>query len=81
MVGRGDLAHAGGPEAARIAFLIHRDGLPAARIWVQRTLQIYRAALADPRGHAATSYYRPRFEASIEAFDSWLRNKRPKAMN
>ncbi|MGH8495543.1 MAG: hypothetical protein ACREVN_05360 [Gammaproteobacteria bacterium] len=61
------------PEAGRIELLIDRDGFDAARVWVERTLDIYRGAVANPRSHAASGDYRPRFEASIRAFEAWLR--------
>jgi hypothetical protein len=57
-------------EAARIEFLINRDGLAAAQSWVERTLEIYRRAIQG--GYAATPEYRPLFEASIRDFEEWL---------
>ncbi len=64
-------------EARRIRFLIERDGLKGARVWVERTLSAYRQAVQSPKSHASKSSYRPLFEASIREFDAWLRRASP----
>ncbi|MFO7277149.1 MAG: hypothetical protein DIU56_008970 [Pseudomonadota bacterium] len=58
-------------ELQRIEFLIQRDGEAAARAWVERTLQIYRDAVALG-GHASVPPYRPLFDEAIREFESWL---------
>lgn len=58
-------------ERQRIEFLIARDGQGAAREWVERTLKMYREALASG-SHAVQPEYRFRFEASIREFERWL---------
>jgi hypothetical protein len=63
-------------EAHRIELLIDRDGIPAARAWVERTLDIYRKAMSDTHGYARTGHYKPLFEASIRAFEKWLTDSR-----
>lgn len=63
-------------EAHRIKLLIDRDGMVAARAWVERTLCIYRKAVNDTRNWAATGDYKPTFEASIHAFEKWLTDNR-----
>lgn len=60
-------------EDKRIEFLVGRDGRDAATAWVERTLGIYRRALLNPGGYALLPQYRPLFEDSIEAFESWLK--------
>jgi hypothetical protein len=60
------------PESERIALLVKRDGLEAAQAWVERTLAIYRRALADPRHYANDSSYKPRFERAVREFEEWL---------
>ena len=47
-------------EKHRIEFLVRRDGEEPARAWVERTLKIYREAIASG-GHGATKEYRPLF--------------------
>jgi len=59
-------------ESERIAFLLKRDGLEATRAWVERTLGIYRRALADPKHFANDSSYKPRFERAVREFEEWL---------
>jgi len=59
-------------EAGRIRFLLERDGREATRAWVERTLAIYRQALATPGSHASKPEYRPAFERSVAAFEAWL---------
>ncbi len=58
-------------EVRRIELIVRRDGEAAARAWVERTLEIYRAALASG-GYAASAPYRPLFEQSIREFEQWL---------
>jgi hypothetical protein len=60
------------PESERIDFLLRRDGHTVTRDWVERTVRIYEAAMADPRGHASDPFYRPLFERAIEEFHAWL---------
>ena len=63
-------------EASRIEFLLQRDGLAATRIWVLRTLAIYRRSVLD-RGHFAhTAYYRRKFIVSYLGFRRWLVSNR-----
>lgn len=64
------------PESERIAFLLRRDGLAAARAWVERTLGIYRKALADPRHYAADPFYKPRFERAVRELEEWLASQK-----
>ena len=59
-------------EVQRIRFLIERDGEAETREWVERTLHIYREALATTDGHAPTPQYRPQFEHAIRRFEQWL---------
>jgi hypothetical protein len=65
-------AEAARPESERIDFLLRRDGHTVTRDWVERTVRIYEAAMADPRGHASDPFYRPLFERAIEEFHGWL---------
>ncbi len=60
------------PESERIEFLLKRDGLEATRAWVERTVAIYRRALADPRNYASDSSYKPHFERAVREFEAWL---------
>lgn len=60
------------PESERIAFLLERDGLEATRAWVERTIAIYRRALADPKHYANDSSYKPRFERAVRELEEWL---------
>lgn len=60
------------PESARIEFLLERDGLETTRAWVERTLAIYRQALADPRNYANDPSYKPLFERAAREFEEWL---------
>lgn len=62
-------------EKQRIEFLVRRDGVEAARAWVERTLKLYREAIASGTSHAATKEYRPLFEQSIRQFEDWLEGK------
>lgn len=59
-------------EAARIAFLLERDGDAATLVWVKRTLGIYRRAVLDPGHFASTAEYRRLFLASCADFRRWL---------
>jgi hypothetical protein len=65
----------GRPEIERINFLIQRDGEQAAKAWVERTLQQYREAIANPGSPASSPAYRPLFEDSIRTFEAWLANQ------
>jgi hypothetical protein len=62
-------------EKQRIEFLVRRDGVKEARAWVERTLKLYRDAIASGTSHAATKEYRPLFEQSIRDFEDWLSGK------
>jgi hypothetical protein len=62
-------------ERQRIELLVNRDGLKEARAWVERTLKIYREAIASG-SHGATKEYRPLFEQSIREFEDWLTEKK-----
>ena len=64
------------PETGRIGFLLKRDGLEATRAWVERTLTIYRQALADPRNYANDPSYKPLFERAGREFEEWLAGQR-----
>ena len=61
-------------EAHRIELLVRRDGPKEAKAWVERTLKLYREAIAAG-GFAATKEYRPLFEQSIDDFESWLKDQ------
>jgi hypothetical protein len=61
-------------EKERIELLVRRDGAEQARAWVERTLKLYREAIASG-SHAASDAYRPRFEQSIRDFEAWLEGK------
>jgi hypothetical protein len=60
------------PESERIGLLLRRDGYDASRAWVERTVQIYEAALAHPQSHASDPFYRPLFERAVGEFHDWL---------
>ncbi|HEX8755438.1 MAG TPA: hypothetical protein VF745_03785 [Steroidobacteraceae bacterium] len=60
------------PESGRIDFLLHRDGAEATRKWVERTVGIYKAALAEKSGYGSDPIYRPRLEKAIREFGEWL---------
>ncbi len=59
-------------EAARIEFLLERDGAAATLAWVRRTLMIYRRAVLDRRHFAHATEYRHMFVASCLSFRRWL---------
>lgn len=59
-------------ESARIQLLIDRDGDDRARLWIERTLTLYRAAVGSPTSHASLPHYRPLFEQAIRDFEQWL---------
>ncbi len=59
-------------EAARIEFLLRRDGAAATLAWVRRTLAIYRRAVLDRRHFARSAECRLKFVASCLEFRSWL---------
>jgi hypothetical protein len=61
-------------ETHRIEFLVRRDGEESARAWVERTLKLYREAIASG-GYAASNAFRPLFEQSIREYEDWLRVK------
>jgi hypothetical protein len=61
------------PESERIELLLRRDGYEVTCAWVERTLQIYEAALAHPHSHASDPFYRPLFERAVGEFRHWLR--------
>ncbi len=58
-------------EAARIEFLLQRDGPVATLVWVRRTLTIYRRAVLDRRHFAHLAEFRPRFIASCLELRLW----------
>ena len=60
------------PESERIALLLRRDGLEATRKWVERTVGIYEAALAEKCGYGSDPTYRPRLERAVREFTDWL---------
>lgn len=60
------------PESRRIEFLLGRDGPEATRKWVERTADLYRAALGQRGHYAADAHYRPRFERAVREFEEWL---------
>ena len=64
------------PESERIELLLKRDGLEVTRAWVERTLAIYRQALADPRNYANDPSYKPLFERAVREFEEWLAGQR-----
>lgn len=59
-------------EAARIDFLVRRDGQAAAARWIRRTLGIYRRAVLDRRHFASKAEYRRSFVESYCEFKLWL---------
>lgn len=59
-------------EAARIRFLLARDGAVATRDWVGRTLAIYRSAVLNRQHFAHSGHYRKGFVLSILCFRRWL---------
>jgi hypothetical protein len=65
-----------GVEAARLAFLVARDGETAALAWVRRTLAVYRRAVLDRAHFASTPGYRRGFLASCADFRRWLATRR-----
>jgi hypothetical protein len=69
-----DITPAPAGEKERIELLVRRDGVEQARAWVERTLKLYREAIASG-SHAASDAYRPRFEQSIRDFEAWLEGK------
>jgi len=62
-------------EKDRIELLVRRDGPAEARAWVERTLKLYREAVASG-GYAATKEYQPLFEQSIREFEDWLKGEK-----
>ena len=65
-------------EAARIAFLVARDGQAATLDWVRRGVKIYRSAILNPAHFASSREYRCRFICSYLSFKRWLsRQERP----
>lgn len=58
------------PESERIEFLLRRDGFEATRKRVERTVGIYKAALAEHSGYGTDPTYRPRL--AIREFEEWL---------
>lgn len=61
------------PESERIEFLLRRDGFEVTRKWVERTVGIYGAALAQHGGYGSDPTYRPRLQKAIREFEEWLR--------
>lgn len=60
------------PESERIEFLLQRDGFEATRRWVERTVGIYKAALAEKGGYGTDPTYRLRLDKAIREFEEWL---------
>lgn len=60
------------PESERIEFLLRRDGFEATRKWVERTVGIYGAALAEDRGYGTDPIYRLRLGRAVREFEGWL---------
>ena len=60
-------------EHGRIEFLVQRDGVKAAVVWVDRTMRIYRRAVRDKRHFASTNEYRRKFIKAYCEFKRWLR--------
>lgn len=60
------------PESERVTFLLRRDGHEKTRDWVERTVSLYREALAQPRHYASDPGYRPLFETAVREFEEWL---------
>lgn len=60
------------PESERIEFVLRRDGFEATRKWVERTVGIYKAALAEHGGYGNDPSYRPRLEKAVREFEEWL---------
>ena len=68
-----------GVDEGRIEFLVQRDGLAAATLWVRRTVGIYRRAVLNPHHHASTQEYRAKFIQAYCTFKSWLFRATPGA--
>lgn len=69
-------------EAARIGFLLARDGKDATLAWAKRTLGIYRRAVLDPRHFASSPHYRRLYLSSCADFRRWLATcARPRTRN
>lgn len=60
------------PESERIEFLLQRDGFEATRKWVERTVGIYKAALAEKGGYGTDPTFRLRLERAVREFEEWL---------
>jgi len=56
-------------ERRRIRFLIERDGAAARRVWVERTLHIYREAIDSP----GESRIAAAVQATVRGCDRMLR--------
>lgn len=61
----------------RVKFLIERDGLNEAGLWVKRTHEIYADALKSTHGFASQHTYRAEFEASILVYERFLDGELP----
>lgn len=53
------------PESQRLAFIARRDGRAAARQWAERTLEIYREAVRNPRSHTSLPAYRGTYLTAV----------------
>ena len=69
---RGESAERPGTKDERIRFPVERDGAELVRAWVERTVAIYRDAIANLRPHASKAEHRRRFRDAIRDFESWL---------
>jgi len=59
-------------EAARIAFLVDRDGSAAAAKGVKRTLRIYRTSVLNHAHFASSREYRRGYIEAYLGFKCWL---------
>jgi len=64
-------------EQERIGFLLRTRGPQEAREWVERTVRIYRNAIASRASHASKPEFRRLFEAAIREFEEWLAQHAP----
>ncbi|RPJ60180.1 MAG: hypothetical protein EHM23_11335 [Acidobacteria bacterium] len=53
----------------RIALLEQRDGLEAAAHWIERTIDVYEAAIADPDRYGM---YKEKMAREVEIFRDYL---------
>ncbi|RPJ85891.1 MAG: hypothetical protein EHM18_09020 [Acidobacteria bacterium] len=53
----------------RIALLERRDGLEATARWIERTIEVYEAAIADPDRYGM---YKEKMAREVEIFRDYL---------